>query len=224
MSDYNKQNIFSEQAYKCSFLANPVCPAKNMLKRAKNIRLCITNAGTALISKIMAEVEKMGNARTFISNGTAIPFRLAENTACISVDNNRYFLIDGTYLLGGRLEGINLVTDMYTRCKLKAEKHVILNSLFSTEFISAALASSMEGTTMGRGLCLIEHVSYMKNTDSVSNMNKNFWSMAEDQEETDENEDDDDENEEDEDENEENTENTSVVKYEPVSKQHSVLL
>nr|BDT63579.1 MAG: wsv343-like protein [Pasiphaea japonica whispovirus] len=176
VSLFDNGNVFEEKPYRCLFLANPVCPAKNLLKRAGNMRLNITNTGTALVSKIMVELEKRKTYSNLISNSTATPFRISENTSCISVDNNRYFLIDGSFLLGGRLERINLVTDLFTRCKLKAEKHTVLNSVFSSDFISAALATSIEGTTLGRGLAILEHVSYIKNTETTNVTNHNYWS------------------------------------------------
>nr|BDT63124.1 MAG: wsv343-like protein [Sicyonia whispovirus] len=173
--DVSATNQRSELHSCCCFLANPVCPSSRMLTRAPNMRMCITNAGVALLSRMMAQNDRGRKVASHILDNTAASFR--KTSTCASVDNNRYFLIDGSYLLGGRLENFNLVTDLFVRNKLKAEKHVILSSLFSPHLVSAALSMAVEGTTLAQGLALVEHVSYMKNTEASVLSDKNYWSL-----------------------------------------------
>ena len=178
ISQYNRKPIQlgkSDDLLTASFLANPCGPARRLLQRAPNMRLCVTNAGTALLSRKMAQTTKLKGFEEMVLDGSITSFRLMANNSCISVDGNRVFLIDGTYLLGGRVENINIATDMFTRCKLRSEKHVVFSSLFSSKLVSACLATAIEGTTLslGQGLGLVEHVTSMKNTD-VSNVNHRF--------------------------------------------------
>nr|BDV50171.1 MAG: wsv343-like protein [Chiromantes dehaani nimavirus] len=159
------------------FLANPCGPARRLLQRAPNMRICMTNAGIAQISRRLAQSDRIKNTEGLIRDGSITAFKVTSGSSCISVDSSRYFLIDGTYLLGGRIEDVNLQTDMFTRCKLKAEKHVVCNSLFSSRTVSAFLATVIEGTTHSQGLALLEHVSSMKNNEVANRCNKNFWSF-----------------------------------------------
>nr|BDT63070.1 MAG: wsv343-like protein [Trachysalambria curvirostris nimavirus] len=158
------------------FLANPCGPARRLLQRAPNLRLCVTNAGMALMSKRMAQTARSKGVEDLIMDGSMTVFKIASNSSCISVDSNRFFLIDGVYLIGGRIEDINIMTDMYTRCKLRSEKHVVHNSLFSPQSLSAFLATAIEGTVHSQGLALLEHVSAVKNNETSTRPSKNFWS------------------------------------------------
>lgn len=146
------------------------------------MRVCVTNAGVALISRRIAQTERVKTREDLIMDGHLTPFKVAGNNSCISVNRNRYFLIDGSYWLGGRVE-LNLLTDMYTRCKMKSEKHVVYSSLFSSKLVSAFLASSIEGITHSQSLALLEHVSSIKNNEVTSMSHKNFWSEVEKKEE-----------------------------------------
>nr|GBG35434.1 wsv343-like protein [Metapenaeus ensis nimavirus] len=160
------------------FLANPCGPAKSLLKRAPNMRMCMTNAGLAMMSKIIAQTSRTKSEEDRIMDGSIITFKMASNGSCISVDSNRFFLIDGVYLIGGRVEDLNISTDMFTRCKIRSEKHVVYNSLFPPPVVSAFLATALEGTVHCQGLALLEHVSATKNNETSTRSNKNFWSRT----------------------------------------------
>ena len=180
VSPYNLKPIKfgrPDDLFTACFLANPCGPARRLLQRAPNMRLCVTNAGMALVSRMMAQAARLKTFEEMIMDGSITSFRVTDNSSCISVDRNRYFLIDGTYLLGGRIENINIDTDMFTRCKLKSEKHVVCNSLFSLKLVSACLATAIEGTALSQGLGLLEHVSSMKNAEAPNIKHKNFWSI-----------------------------------------------
>ena len=180
VSPYNRASIgnLDKKSTAC-FLANPCGAVRWMARRAPNIRVCLTNAGIAYVSRRIAQTERNLTFEDLIIRGDITSFKLASNDSCISVDNNRYFLIDGNYLVGGRIEERNLMTDIYTRCKMKAEKHAVYNSLFPPNVVSAFLSTAVEGTTHSQGLALIEHVSTMKNAEIASRNNKNFWSNVE---------------------------------------------
>nr|GAV93134.1 hypothetical protein SCV_009 [Chionoecetes opilio bacilliform virus] len=179
ISPYNRKPLGKESKFTACFLANPFGAVRWIARRAANARVCLTNAGVALISRRLAQTDRSETIEDLIIKGTITSFKLASNNSCVSVDNNRFFLIDGNYLMGGRLEERNLMTDIFMRCKMKSEKHTVYNSLFSSNTLSAFLATAVEGTTHSQGLALLEHTSSMKNMEVSNRKHKNFWSMAE---------------------------------------------
>ena len=165
-----------------SFLANPVVSMRWFLMRAHHLRLSCTNFGVAALSNFMGNRENkitpMGVPPSAKSLATVFKMKAARNS-CISVDNNRFFLIGGSYVLGGRLEGVNLITDMFVRCKLQTEKQIVHEALFDANVTTAFLAACMEGTAITRGVSMIEHISRLTNvTAAGESKNKNFWSLS----------------------------------------------
>lgn len=165
-----------------SFLANPVVSMRWFLMRAHHLRLSCTNFGVASLSNFMGNRENkstpMGVPPSAKSLATVFKMRAARNS-CISMDNNRFFLIGGSYVLGGRLEGVNLITDMFVRCKLQTEKQIVHEALFDANVTTAFLATCMEGTAITRGVSMIEHISRLTNiTTGGNSKSKNFWSLS----------------------------------------------
>ncbi|KAK3883921.1 hypothetical protein Pcinc_011776 [Petrolisthes cinctipes] len=166
-----------------SFLANPVVSIKWLLTRAHHLRLASTNCGVASLSNFMGNRENKRALEDLppASRGLATSFKMkTSRNSCISVDNNRFFLIGGTHLLGGRLEGVNLITDMFVRCKLHTEKLIVHGAMFDPNTTAAFLASCMEGTAVTRGLPMIEHISRLVNVTSNDASAKNYWSVGKD--------------------------------------------
>lgn len=166
-----------------SFLANPVVTLKWFLTRGHHLRLSCTNSGVASLSNFMGNRENKRALEDLppSSKGLATSFKMkTSRNSCISVDSNRFFLVNGTYLLGGRLEGVNLTTDMFVRCKLRTEKIIVQGALFDANTSSAFLASCIEGTSETRGLPMIEHVSRLVNVTFNDAHMKNYWSVDKD--------------------------------------------
>nr|GBG35367.1 wsv343-like protein [Hemigrapsus takanoi nimavirus] len=163
-----------------SFLANPVVSMRWFLMRAHHLRLCCTNFGVASLSNFMGNRENkstpMDVPPSAKSLATVFKMKAARNS-CISVDNNRFFLIGGSYVLGGRLEGVNLITDMFVRCKLQTEKQIVHEALFDANVTTGFLAACMEGTAITRGISMIEHISRLTNVTAGDSKSKNFWSL-----------------------------------------------
>lgn len=164
-----------------SFLANPVVTMRSFLMRAPHLRLSCTNFGVASLSNFLGNRENKSTPMDLPpaakSLTTVFKMKAARNS-CISVDNNRFFLIGGSYILGGRLEGINLVTDMFVRCKLQTEKLIVHEALFDANVTSAFLAACMEGTAITRGISMIEHISRLTNVTAGDSKSKDFWSLS----------------------------------------------
>ncbi|KAK8388504.1 hypothetical protein O3P69_020470 [Scylla paramamosain] len=143
-----------------SFLANLVVSMKWFPIKAHHLHLSCTNFGVASLSNFMGNREKksmpMGVSPSAKNLATVFKMKAARNS-CISVDNNRLFLIGGSYVLGGRLEGVNLITDMFVRCRLQTEKQIVHEALFDANMTTTFLAACMEGTAITRGVSMIEH-------------------------------------------------------------------
>lgn len=167
-------NINSSSA---CFLANPCISLVWFLRRSPHLRYYTTNAGVARISKLISAKDSTLSHEDLFTSGTLTSFKIYNNTSCVSIDSNRFFLIDGSFLLGGRIEYYNVLTDIYMRSKLKTEKHVIYSSLFPSSVISAFLASSIEGNTFNQGLALLEHTSRLRNIEANCLTRKDFWSL-----------------------------------------------
>ena len=159
-------------------LANPLMSMNWFLMRARHLRMSCTNSGVASLCLMMCNRENKMELEHRIHKGLATVFdMIVSRNSCISVDNNRFFLIGGSYLLGGRIEDVNLKTDMFVRCKLRTEKQIVHESLFDSNVTSAFLATCIEGTSMTRGLSLIEHISRLVNSYEVDIRRKNYWSV-----------------------------------------------
>ena len=164
-----------------SFLANPVVSMRWFLMRAHHLRLSCTDFGVASLSNFMGNRENKSTPMDVPSSAKSLAtvFKMkAARNSCISVDNNRFFLIGGSYVLGGRLEGVNLITDMFVRCKIQTEKQIVHEALFDANVTTAFLAACMEGTAITRGVSMIEHISRLTNVTAGDSKSKNFWSLS----------------------------------------------
>ena len=164
-----------------SFLANPVVSMRWFLTRAYHLRLSCTNFGVALLSNFMGNRENKSTPMDLppSAKSLATVFKMKKTrNSCISMDNNRFFLIGGSYTLGGRLEGVNLITDMFVRCKIQTEKQIVHEALFDDNVTTAFLATCMEGTAITRGVSMIEHISRLTNVTADDSKSKNFWSLS----------------------------------------------
>ncbi len=119
-----------------------------VLIRAHHLRLSWTNLGNR-----ENKSTPMGVWPPAKNLATVFKIKAARNS-CISVNNNIFFLIGGSCVLGGRLEGVNLITDMFVPCTLQTEKQIVHEALFGANVTIAFLAACIEGTAISRGVSM----------------------------------------------------------------------
>ena len=160
------------------FLADPIVYPYWMTARQTFLSTVTTNSSIACATRLIARRVAKETVDTLFKDGTLYSVTMA-NTAntCLSLEENRYFLIDGCYLLGGRLDMTTIMCDTHIRTKLMVEKHVVLSSFLSFASTTAMLLAAIEGPAGNRGLAILEHMGRLRNYGKNHVSEKDFWSI-----------------------------------------------